>query len=78
MNRPALAPIPPGRCDVAVLRLTEAVVRGAVEPVCGGLPLWQLGLGEIVEVCVARSGIPSAPITAVGLARRLGLLRGAA
>lgn len=76
--KPALAPIPPGRCDVAVLRLSEAVVRGAVEPICGGLPLWQLGLGELVEVCVARSRIPNTPVTAVSLARRLGLLGGAA
>jgi hypothetical protein len=76
MNRPpiVLAPIPPGRCDVALLRVTEALVRGAVEPALGGLPVWRLGLGELLELCVSRSGIPSAPVTAVSLARRLGLL----
>lgn len=62
------------RLDLLLSRVAEGVVRGAIEPRLRNVPVWDLGLGEVVETAI-RERVPSHPITAVHLARRLGILR---
>jgi hypothetical protein len=63
------------RVDRFLSRLAEGVVRGAVEPRVKNLPLWDSGLGEVVDAFIAERGVPARPITAVDVARRLGILQ---
>lgn len=63
------------RLDLLLERIAEGVVRGAVEPRVRNVPLWDLGLGEVVTTAIRESRIPAEPITAVHVARRLGILR---
>jgi hypothetical protein len=66
---------PRGRMDVALVRLGELIVRRGVEPAIGNKPLWDAGLGAVVEQAVADAGIPSTPFTAVDVCRALGILK---
>jgi hypothetical protein len=66
---------PRGRMDVALVRLTELFVRRTMEPALGDRPLWDRGLGAVVEQAVADAGIPSTPFTAVDICRALGILK---
>jgi len=65
---------PKGRADIAVLRMAEMIVRGPVEKLCNGLPLWDAGLGQICEAIVTEQ-FPAKPIDPVEVARELGLVR---
>lgn len=40
-----------------------------------GVPIWERGLGSIVEAFVDQHGIPKNPVTPVSLARMLGILK---
>ena len=66
---------PRGRLDIACLRTAELLFKRYVEPVCGGIPLWDKGLGSVVEQMILDAGVPSKPLTAVDLARAAGVLR---
>ena len=66
---------PRGRLDIACLRTAELLFKRYVEPVCGGIPLWDKGLGSVVEQMILDAGVPSKPLTAVDVARAAGLLR---
>jgi hypothetical protein len=74
---PALMPEnPAGRVDVAVKRLAEFVTRAHIEPRFRGARIWDNGLRAIVETAVDESSaIPKNPITAVDVARFLGILK---
>lgn len=65
---------PRGRLDVLAVRLAEHVTKRHLEPRIG-VPLWDNGLGEIVETAVEESSIPKRPVTAVDLARAAGILK---
>ena len=65
---------PKGRADIAVLRMAEMIVRGPVEKTCNGLPLWDAGLGQVLEAVVVEH-FPGKPIDPVEVARELGLVR---
>lgn len=66
---------PAGRVDVALLRLGEQLTRRTLEPACGGAPLWDRGLGDVVEALIEENpSIPSRAFTAVDLARAVGVL----
>jgi len=65
---------PKGRADIAVLRMAEMIVRGPVEKTCNGLPLWDAGLGQVLEAVVVEH-FPAKPIDPVEVARELGLVR---
>lgn len=74
-RRSILAEDPSGRCDIAAVRMTELLVKRTIEPACGGLSLWDRGLGDLVEAYVTEvSGIPSQTLTLTDLARHAGLL----
>jgi hypothetical protein len=60
--QPVLSHDPRGRCDVLVVRLGEAVCRQSLEPALGGFPLWDRGLGALVEAVVSESAIPKVPV----------------
>jgi hypothetical protein len=72
---PVPSPSPGVRLDLLLARVAEGVVRGAIEPRVRNVPLWDLGLGEVVTTAIKESRIPAEPITAVLVARRLGILR---
>lgn len=63
------------RVDLLVVRLAEGIVRGVVEPRLRNVPLWDAGLGEVVNAAIVESRLPSRPVTAVDVARRLGILK---
>jgi len=65
---------PQGRADIAVLRVAEMIVRGPVEKCCNGLPLWDAGLGRVIEAVVVEH-LPGKAIDPVEVARELGLVR---
>lgn len=65
---------PTGRLDIAAVRVAEVFVRGPLEKSVNGLPLWDMGLGQLVEA-LAVEHLPGKPITAVAVARELGILR---
>ena len=58
----------------AAVRLAEAVTRTHVEKQCRNLPIWDGGLGAVVEEVVREAGIPEEPCSAVQVARLLGIL----
>jgi hypothetical protein len=53
--------------------LGEMVVRKTVEPACGGLPLWDKGLGEVVGRIIENSGVVK-QVSALDVAETLGLV----
>jgi hypothetical protein len=72
---PGISSQSPGvRIDLLLSRLAEGVVRGAIEPRLRNVPLWDSGLGEVVNMAI-QERVPLAPVTAVDVARRLGILR---
>lgn len=54
--------------------LGEMVVRRTVEPACGGLPLWEKGLGEVVGKVIENSGLKQ-HVSALDVAQELGLVK---
>jgi hypothetical protein len=66
---------PTGRMDIAIVRVAEMIVRGPMEKMCNGLPLWDFGVGRVVEAMVTQSGVPSKPLDAMDVAHELGLVR---
>jgi hypothetical protein len=65
------------RIDRGLLRLCECVVKSGIQPAIGNVPIWDHGLGDVVEAFFEQSGVPQGPITVVDLARRAGILKGA-
>jgi len=61
---------PRGRVDVALYRLGEQVAKHA-----GRSDWWNGGLGEVIEAVIVESKVPSQRVTAVDLARAVGLLQ---
>lgn len=75
-RRSILSEDPRGRCDIALVRMGELLVRNAVEPACGGVRLWDGGVGELVEAYVVEQlGVPTEPVTLVEIARNVGILK---
>lgn len=73
IRRPSLLDEPPfGRMDVATARGARALFSHVEQNT--GLKLWENGLGEVVEELI-RENVPSREITAVDVARHLGILR---
>lgn len=68
MNRVAI------RLDRLAVNALEMSIRRKLEPRCANLPLYDLGLGEVVEQFVAER-IPSTPVTMVDVAISLGILK---
>jgi hypothetical protein len=70
MSEPTRKPV---SLDVhgSVMKLGEMVVRNAAEKACGGLPLWDKGLGDLVEIAVAKCDLPR-ELTVLDAARALG------
>jgi len=63
---------PRGRIDVAVFRLLEMVTKKRLEPALKNRPLWDSGLGDLVDAAITESGVfPSQPITARDVIREL-------
>jgi len=63
---------PRGRIDVAVYRLLEQLTKKRIEPALKNKPLWDSGLGDLVEAAIIESGVlPSNPITARDVLRHL-------
>ena len=54
--------------------LGEMVVRRTIEPACGGLPLWDKGLGEVVGKVIENSGVAK-NVSALDVAHSLGLVK---
>ena len=74
MNQVLLNEDTRGRADVALVRVSELVVRRHLEPRLG-FPVWDRGGKELVERFVTeRLGVPSTPLTLVDVARELGIL----
>lgn len=74
-----MADVTRGRIDgvllnVLAVHLAERATKRYLEPRVG-VPLWDNGLGEIIETAVEESSIPKRPITAVDLARAAGILK---
>jgi len=65
---------PKGRVDIAALRFAETIVRGPVEKSCNGLPLWDWGLGRVVEAVIVGE-LPGTPIDPVEVAREMGIVK---
>jgi hypothetical protein len=61
--------------DRGLLRLCEVIVRRGIEPAIGNVPIWNHGLGDLVEEFIGECGVPRGPITVVDLARRAGILK---
>jgi hypothetical protein len=61
--------------DHLVVGLAEAVVRKQLEPRLKNVPLWDAGLGEVIETAVSEAGISTKPLSMVDLARAAGILK---
>lgn len=70
---PIFSADPRGRCDVALVRMGELVVRNGIEPAVG-LKLWDNGVNELCAAYVEALGVPSKPVTISDLFRYAGLL----
>jgi len=66
---------PKGRIDIAAVRVAETIIRGPVEKACNGLPLWDWGLGKVVEAVIVQAGFPSRPIDALDFAEAAGVVK---
>lgn len=75
MDAPATIRIQSGRLDQLIIGCMELLCRGYVEPRIGNLPLWDRAVGPVVEQLVVDAGVPAIPVTAVDVARMLGVLR---
>lgn len=67
--------VPTVRLDLhaSLARLAEMFVRRRVEPAVRNTPLWDNGLGDVVQAALAESKIPES-VTAVDIARALKIL----
>lgn len=63
---------PSGRFDVLAYRFAEKFVK-QLEPRMNNLPVWDKGLGDIVEAGI-REIFPARKFTPVDVARELGIL----
>jgi len=61
--------------DRGLLTICELAVKRGLEPACGKVPLWDGGLGEIVEQALYDAGVPKGGVPVVELARSLGILK---
>lgn len=71
-NQALIAQDPRGRLDVLVARSARKII-GNIEQQAG-VPIWNKGLGDLVEAFITEYGVPSKPYTIVDLARMCGLL----
>lgn len=63
-----------GRLDVALVRAGEFVFKSAVEPRLP-FPVWDRGVGEVFQkFVVERLRVPTVPVSAVDVARMVGIL----
>jgi hypothetical protein len=74
VRNPIFSADPRGRCDVAVVRIGELLVRNRLEPACGGVKLWDNGLDELTAAYVEALGVPATPLSLADLFRYAGLL----
>lgn len=54
--------------------LGEMVTRRAIEPACGGVQLWDKGLGDVVGAMVEQCNLPK-QISALDVGEALGLVK---
>ncbi len=71
-NSPELACV---NIDRGLLGLCELIVRRGIEPAIGNVPIWNHGLGDVVEEFMYDCGVPRGPITVISLARHAGILK---
>lgn len=64
---------PAGRFDVLAFRLAEQFTKRVLEPALKGAPVWNHGLGEVVEAAI-RQNLPAKVFTPVDVARAFGIL----
>jgi hypothetical protein len=62
-----------GRPDVACAQAARMFVGGIEQRT--GVSIWNRGLGDVVEALIVENGIPSEPVSAVDLARKMGILK---
>jgi hypothetical protein len=63
------------RADRLLLGLAESVVRKEVEPRLRNAPLWDAGIGDVVETAIQEGGVSSKELSMVDLARAAGILK---
>ena len=61
--------------DRLAVCLAEVACRKLIEPRLNNLPVWDGGLGAIVETAVRENGIRSEAFTVIDFARAVGMLR---
>lgn len=61
--------------DRGLLTICEMAVKRGLEPACGNVPLWNGGLGEIVEQALYDAGVPKGGVPVIEIARHLGILK---
>ena len=54
--------------------LGRMVVERAVEPACGGVKLWEKGLGDVVSNMIGQCGLPKS-VSALDVGHALGLVK---
>lgn len=64
---------PKGRFDVMCYRLAEHFTKTVLEPALKGVPVWNHGLGEVMEETI-RKNLPAKAFTPVDIARAFGIL----
>lgn len=74
-KQPEVVAAPAPGLDVhgSLVRLGELFVKRTIEPACGGVDLWNNGLGAVVDGVVAQQNLPRS-ITMPDVARELGIL----
>lgn len=63
-----------GRMDIAAVRVAEMFFRGPVEKMCNGLPLWDLGFGQVIEA-LAVEHLTSRVVTPLEVAQEMGIVK---
>lgn len=63
------------RVDKLLLGLAEHTVKKGIEPRLGNAPLWEGGLGAVIETALNEGGVSSQELTMVDLARKVGILK---
>ena len=63
------------RPDQLVTGLAEALVKKQIEPRVRNAPLWDAGIGEVIQTAVDESGISKKEFSLVDLARSAGILK---
>jgi hypothetical protein len=61
--------------DRGLLTICELAVKRGLEPACGNVPIWNGGLGEIVEQALYDAGVPKGGVPVIEIARQLGILK---